>query len=158
MNPQAHRETGCWCSHRGEEHFPGRGGLSCHSCEGQAMLDAPQVMPALQERRRNERVSLPQPLRTSIAGAAAHVIDASTGGVGVMHQRADLSPATQYRLLFYSQYGPITFDCECARTAPNQTIGDGVEEGAWCTGLRIVSIDSESAARLRRLVMTLTEH
>lgn len=155
MHPQTHRETDCWCSHRGEEHFPDRGGLSCRSCETQAMLDAPQV---IHERRRHERVSLPQPLRTSIAGAPAHVVDASIGGVGVLHHKVELAPEARYRLLFYSQAGPITLECEFARTAPNQTIGPAAEEGAWRTGLKIVSIDPESEARLHLLVSTLTEH
>ena len=155
MHPQTHRESSCWCSHRGDEHFPDRGGLSCHSCEARAMLDAPQV---IQERRRHERVSLPQPLRTSIAGAPAHVVDASIGGVGVLHHRLELQHDTRYRLLFYSQYGPITLECEFARTIPNQTLGAAADEGAWRTGLKIISIDSESEARLHHLVTGLTEH
>ena len=110
------------------------------------------------ERRRDERSSLQRPLRTSLAGTPGHVIDASISGLGVMHHERALPKGAECRVHFYSQHGPITLQCEVARTGPNQDLGVIGDEGAWRTGLRIVSIDPESAARLRRLMMTLTEH
>lgn len=110
-----------------------------------------------ENRRRYERVSLPQPIRTSIGGAVAHVIDVSVGGVGVLHHQKALPEGAQCKLLFHSQFGPIVLRCEVSRTAPNQKFGDSVDEkNAWQTGLTIVSAEPESDARLRRLVMALT--
>ena len=109
------------------------------------------------ERRQHQRFSLPQPLRTSIAGTPGHVIDASIGGVGVVHYERALPCGAACRIHFYSKIGPITMDCEVARTGPNQNLSPTNEDGAWRTGLKIVSIDSASAARLRRLTMTLAE-
>lgn len=110
------------------------------------------------ERRQYERLSLPNPLRTSIAGTPGHIVDASIGGVGVVHHESALPRGAEVHIQFYSQQGPIKMDCQVARTGPNQNLGYVGEEVAWRTGLRIVSIDAESAARLRRLMMTVTEH
>jgi hypothetical protein len=102
-------------------------------------------------------VNLAQPIRTSIGGAAAHVIDASIGGVGVLHHQRALPEGARCRLLFHSEFGPIVLDCEVTRTASNQKVGDSADEKhAWQTGLKIVSADPESDARLRTLVMALT--
>jgi hypothetical protein len=103
------------------------------------------------ERRQHERLTLPNPLRTSIAGNPAHVIDASLGGVGIIHHDGALPRGAEVRIHFLSDDGPITMECEVARTGPNQNLRYHGEEVAWRTGLRIVSIDAESAARLRKL-------
>lgn len=75
-----------------------------------------------------------------------------------MHQEKALSAGEECRVVFYSPHGPITLNCEVARTGPNQALGTISGDGAWRTGLKIVSMDAESGARLRRLMMTLTEH
>lgn len=110
------------------------------------------------ERRQHERLSLAQPLRTSIAGVPGHVVDASVGGVGVIHYEHALAPGTECRVHFYSQAGAITLNCEVARTGHHQNLVPVSDDAAWHTGLRIVSMDPESGARLRRLLMTVTEH
>lgn len=121
------------------------------------MRDEDRPEPKL-DRRRYARLPLQQPLRTSVAGTPAHVIDASLGGVGVLHHECALEPGATCRIHFYSQYGPITLDCRVARTAPNQNLGRLGEEGAWRSGLEIVAVDQESAARLRWLMVSITDH
>lgn len=110
------------------------------------------------ERRQHDRLTLSEPLRTSIAGVPGHVVDASVGGVGIIHYERALPRGTECRVRFYSQTGPITVTCEVARTGAHQQQVPMGDDTAWHTGLRIVSIDVESGARLRRLLMTLTEH
>lgn len=110
------------------------------------------------ERREHERLTLAQPIRTSIAGVPGHVVDASVGGVGIIHYEPALPAGTECRVHFYSQAGAITVTCKVARTGPHQQLvplGDGA---AWHTGMRIVSMDAESDARMRRLLLTVTEH
>lgn len=75
-----------------------------------------------------------------------------------MHFERALRRGEECRIHFYTSHGPVTMECQVARTGPNQNLGHFSDEGAWRTGLQIVSIDSESAARLRRLMMTLREH
>jgi hypothetical protein len=153
-----HQESGCKCSHEAEAHYSRGGVLQCQTCEAEFARETPELMTRGYERRRHERVSIPQPIRTSIAGVPGHLIDASVGGVALMHQQSALPRGAECRLVFYSQYGPITIDCEVARTAPNLDMGASRDTGAWRTGLRIVSIDAESDARLRHLVLALTDH
>jgi hypothetical protein len=97
---------------------------------------------------------IPQPIRTSVEGRAAHVIDASIGGVGLLHHDKALPPGAPCRVLFHSDFGAITLFCEVARTAPNQAVGPtSTDTVAWQTGLKIIAADPESLERLRKLVL-----
>src|SRR5215210_1140361 len=98
------------------------------------------------DRRQHERLSLSQPLRTSIAGVPGHVVDASIGGIGIIHHQDALPRGMECRVYFYSQAGAITLTCEVARTGRHQTQVPISDDAAWHTGLRIVSIDAESDA------------
>jgi PilZ domain-containing protein len=161
MNTPLHQEHGCWCGHDASHYRSSAVDstdrrIGCRSCEQPSDLHQLDLQTVSEDRRRHERVSLPQPIRTSIGGAVGHVIDASIGGVGVLHHQRALPEGAHCKLLFHSQFGPIALHCEVSRTAPNQKFGDSMDEkNAWQTGLKIVSAEPESDARLRRLVMAL---
>ncbi len=101
------------------------------------------------ERRRFERFGLPHPIRTSLGASPAYVVDASIAGIGVLQHEPAPPTGTSCRLMFHSEYGPITLQCEVVRTAADRN------GGTFQTGLRIVAADDESEARLRMLVMTI---
>jgi len=101
------------------------------------------------ERRRFERFGIPRPLRTSVGKAPAYVVDASISGIGVLHHQAVPPVGSSCRLMFHSEYGPITLECEIVRTVPAGS------EAAFQSGMRIVAADEQSEARLRTLVMGL---
>src|SRR5436190_8882441 len=83
-----HQGSGCKCSHGAEAHYSRGGILQCQTCEAEFARETPELMTRGYERRRHERVSIPQPIRTSIAGVPGHLIDASVGGVALMHQQS----------------------------------------------------------------------
>ena len=99
------------------------------------------------ERRRFDRFSIPQPIRTSLGASPAYVVDASISGIGVLQHAEAPKVGSTCRLMFHSEFGPITLECEVARSA--------VKDGTIQTGLRIVAADTQSDARLRTLVMSL---
>lgn len=100
------------------------------------------------ERRRFERFGIPRPIRTSIASQPAYVVDASISGLGVLHHRPAPPLGSPCRLMFYSEYGPITLECEIVRSVP-------AGEETFQSGMRIMAADEQSEARLRMLVMGL---
>ena len=99
------------------------------------------------ERRRFDRYPVPQPIRTTVGTNPAYVVDASIAGIGLMQHAAAPAIGSSCRVMFHSDFGPITLECEVARSA--------AKDGTSQTGLRIVAADQESDARLRMLVMTL---
>lgn len=103
----------------------------------------------LAERRRFERFGMPHPIRTSVGSCPAYVVDASIAGVGVLHHEPAPKVGTACRLRFYSEFGPITLDCEIVRTTP------AIDEATFQSGMRILAADRESEARLRMMVMSL---
>ena len=103
------------------------------------------------ERRRFDRFSLSRPMRTSVGTSPAYVVDASLAGIGVL-QHAASAPEIggTCKLMFHSDFGSITLECEIVRASADPNNG-----GTFQTGLRIVAADVESEARLRMLVMAL---
>jgi PilZ domain len=99
------------------------------------------------ERRRFDRYPVAQPIQTAIGRAPAYLVDASIAGIGVLQHAAGPDVGSVCRVMFQSDFGPITLDCEVARSA--------VKDGTSQTGLRIVAADQQSEARLRMLVMAL---
>ena len=118
--------------------------MACRICSRPQIDDTPMLMT---ERRRFDRFSIPQPIRTSLGASPAYVVDASISGIGLMQQTAAPNVGSICRVTFHSDFGPITLDCEVARS--------GVKDGTIQTGLRIVAADEQSDARLRMLVMAL---
>jgi hypothetical protein len=118
--------------------------MACRVCARPQIDDTPMLMT---ERRRFDRFAIPQPIRTSLGAAPAYVVDASISGIGVLQHAEAPKVGSTCKLMFHSEFGPITLECEVARSA--------VKDGTIQTGLRIVAADSQSDARLRTLVMSL---
>jgi hypothetical protein len=118
--------------------------MACRVCARPQVDDAPMLMT---ERRRFDRFAIPQPIRTSLGSSPAYVVDASISGLGVLQHAEAPKVGSTCRLMFHSEFGPITLECEVARSAE--------KDGTIQTGLRIVAADSQSDARLRTLVMSL---
>jgi hypothetical protein len=139
-----HRTANCWCGHLGTLHYAAEGVLACRECARPQIDDLPMLMT---ERRRFDRFPIPNPIRTSVGASPAYVTDASISGIGVM-QHVEAPPVgTTCKLMFHSDFGPITLECEVARSV--------AKDGTFQTGLRIVAADDESDSRLRMLVMEL---
>ncbi len=139
-----HRTANCWCGHVGPSHYGAEGVLACRQCAHPQIDDTAML---LTERRHFDRYPMPSPIRTSMGSSPAYVVDASISGIGVL-QHAEAPPiGSNCKLMFHSEFGPITLECEVARTAS--------KEGTFQTGLRIVAADDESDSRLRALVMAL---
>lgn len=95
------------------------------------------------ERRRFRRISLDQPVRAFAGAVPAQLVDASFGGVGLIHQNP-LPIGRTCRVMFQSDFGPVSIDCEVV-----ETIGDPPN----CrTGLRVLSADRQSQERLREMI------
>jgi PilZ domain-containing protein len=139
-----HRTSNCWCGHAGDSHYFAHEFLACRVCARPEVDNTPMLMT---ERRRFDRYPVPQPIQTSVGASPAYVVDASIAGIGLMQHATAPSVGSVCRVTFHSDFGPITLDCEVARS--------GVKDGTIQTGLRIVAADEQSDARLRMLVMTL---
>src|SRR5437588_13041950 len=139
-----HRISNCWCGHAGGSHYRAQEFLACRTCLRPELDEPPMLMT---ERRRFDRYPVPQPIRTSVGESAAYVVDASIAGIGLMQHATAPAVGSTCRLMFHSDFGAITLDCEVARSA--------VKDGTIQTGLRIVAADEQSDARLRMLVMAL---
>lgn len=142
-----HRPAECWCGHSDSLHFgAGSSAVVCREC-GAPSVDT--ELPMLAERRRFERFGIPHPIRTSVGSSPAYVVDASIAGIGVLHHQPAPGVGSSCRLMFYSEFGPITLQCEIVRTTP------AIDQATFQSGMRILAADSESEARLRMLVMSL---
>ena len=142
---KVHRSANCWCSHAPNSHFGAGHRIGCGECD-RPMYDITEKE-LLVERRRYDRVPLPQPVRTTVGASPAYVIDASITGLGVVQHSAP-NIGQSCRLMFHSDFGSITLQCEVVRAS-------SVTDGTYQTGLRIVAADDESESRLRMLVMAL---
>src|SRR5579872_6740204 len=143
-NSTLHRSASCWCGHAGDAHYFAQEVMACRVC-ARPQIDEPPML--MTERRRFDRFSMPQPIRTSLGASPAYVVDASISGIGVLQHAEAPKIGSTCRLMFHSEFGPITLECEGARSA--------VKDGTIQTGLRIVAADTQSDARLRTLVMSL---
>jgi PilZ domain-containing protein len=139
-----HRTANCWCGHDGRLHYRSQDVLACRECARPQIDDTPMLMA---ERRRFDRFPVPTPIRTSVGAAPAYVIDASISGIGLVQHAAAPPVGSTCKVMFHSDFGSITLECEVARSV--------VKDGTFQTGLRIVAADPESDSRLRMLVMTL---
>jgi hypothetical protein len=149
---RAHRSMSCWCGHGGSAHY-GAGeesaAVACRDCERPSIHDGPELPMLIEDRRRFERFGLSHPVRTSVGKSPAYVIDASIAGLRVMHHDPVPPVGDSCRLMFHSDFGSITLECEIVRTSTDRN------GGAFQTGMRIVAADHESEGRLRALVMAL---
>lgn len=104
------------------------------------------------DRRRFERIRPTTPIQGVVGRAKVYVLDASIGGVGLLHENALPAPGDICRVEIQSEMGTITLDCEVVRTMPHssgQTAS--VAKPLSESGLRVVSADHQSAQRLRNM-------
>lgn len=100
------------------------------------------------ERRRFHRVNLRQPIRAFAGAVPVQLIDASIAGVRVIHV-TPLPPAgATCRVMFQSEFGPISVDCEVVHTTDHAS--------GQQTGLRVLAADRQSQERLREMIAELS--
>ena len=100
------------------------------------------------ERRRFHRVNLRQPIRAFAGAVPVQLIDASIAGVRVIHQNPLPPSGSTCRVMFQSEFGPVSVDCEVVHTEP--------DAGGYQTGLRVLAADRQSQERLREMVAMLS--
>jgi hypothetical protein len=108
------------------------------------------------ERRRFHRVMLPQPVRAFAGAVSVQVVDASIAGLRVWHHNPLPSPRSTCRIMFQSEFGPISVDCEVVHTVerPSASFGD---QTTYQTGLRVLAADRQSQERLREMVAVFSK-
>lgn len=100
------------------------------------------------ERRRFHRVTLKQPIRAFAGAVSVQLVDASIAGVRVTHQYPLPAAGATCRIMFQSEFGPISVDCEVVHTVERA--------GGHQTGLRVLAADRQSQERLREMVTVLS--
>ena len=100
------------------------------------------------ERRRFHRVMLQQPIRAFAGAVPVQLVDASIAGVRVMHQAALPLRGATCRIMFQSEFGPISVDCEVVHTIEHPA--------GYQTGLRVLAADRQSQERLREMLAVLS--
>jgi hypothetical protein len=99
------------------------------------------------ERRQFPRAFLPLPIRAFVGAVPVQVADVSVSGLRVKHQSSLPAPRSACRIMFQSEFGPVTVDCEVVYTAGH--------ENAFHTGLRVLAADRQSEQRLRQMINDL---
>jgi hypothetical protein len=103
------------------------------------------------ERRRVQRISLAQPLRASVDGTKAFILDISLSGIRVLHQD-DLGPMS-HACVLHTQWDGIPLDLRCSivRTALHRA-ADANGRALYHSGLTIDEAIGVSNIALRRLI------
>ena len=76
------------------------------------------------------------------------VVDASIAGLRVLHASQLPQAGMTCRIMFQSEFGPISVDCEIVHT-----VGD---PSGYQTGLRVLAADRQSQERLREMIAVLS--
>jgi len=100
------------------------------------------------ERRRFHRVMLQQPIRAFAGAVPVQLVDASIAGVRVLHQNPLPAAGATCRIMFQSEFGPISVDCEVVHTVTHHV--------GYQTGLRVLAADRQSQERLREMITVLS--
>ncbi|HVE72253.1 MAG TPA: PilZ domain-containing protein [Thermoanaerobaculia bacterium] len=103
------------------------------------------------ERRRVQRVRLPQPLRATVDGVKAFIVDISLTGVRVMHQDELGSGPTECRLRAEWDGFPFELRCTVVRTTLHQA-ANATGRSLYHSGMIIVSASDTSMLTLRKLI------
>ena len=106
---------------------------------------------AHRERRRVQRVRLLQPLRASVDGIKAFIVDISLSGVRVMHQD-DLGVGS-HECTLRTEWDafPLVMRCNIVRTTLHQA-ANATGRALYHSGMTIVSLSDASAITLRKLI------
>ena len=107
------------------------------------------------DRRRNQRYALRNPLGARIGAINAAVIDASEKGLRISHEGRVPTVGMTCRLIFQSMVGPITADCEIRHTRREAAPQPSGGKDRFQTGLRVVATDFQSEQRFRELLRSL---
>ncbi|MEA2572596.1 MAG: hypothetical protein QOI24_4597 [Acidobacteriota bacterium] len=107
---------------------------------------------AREEKRRYQRVTLPNPLRSDVSGVRAYVVDLSVMGVRVAHQDALPGPGGKCSVKFEGVSGPISLDCLVVHTMVHRPARTQGERPVYHSGLQIVTARHESDRALRELI------
>ncbi len=104
------------------------------------------------ERRRVQRVSLPQPLRTTIDGTRAFIVDISVRGLRVLHQDEIGRVAASCRVRSEWDGCPLELHCSIMRTALHRSADKSGARATYHSGLEITRAVGVSRVTLRRLI------
>ena len=103
----------------------------------------------MRERRRQPRVVLTKPVLATVDSMPVFILDASTGGLRVVHRSQLPKSGAVCRLDVPSESGPITLDCAVVHTTIQHATA--AAEQLYSTGLKFVSPNDE-AKRLHELI------
>jgi hypothetical protein len=104
------------------------------------------------ERRRVQRVHLPQPLRATIDGTKVFLVDVSVRGLRVMHQEDIGSVASECVVRTEWDGHSMTLHCTIVRTAMHHPANRKSDRTLYHSGLAIDHATTASERTLRRLV------
>lgn len=104
------------------------------------------------ERRRVQRVRLPQPLRATIDGTRVFLVDVSLRGLRVMHQ--DEIGRVASTCIVRSEWDgrPLELHCSIVRTALHRSADSSGSRATYHSGLIITRAVGVSSVTLRRLI------
>ena len=104
------------------------------------------------ERRRVQRVRLPQPLRATIDGTRAFIVDVSLRGLRVMHQ--DEIGLVDSKCVVRAEWDgrPLELHCSVVRTALHRSADSTGSRATYHSGLVITRAVGVSSVTLRRLI------
>ena len=105
-----------------------------------------------EEKRRYQRVTLPNPLRSDVSGVRAYIVDLSVKGVRVAHQDALPAPGGECTVRFEGVSGPIGLDCAVVHTLVHRPARTPTERPVYHSGLEILAARHDSDRALRELI------
>src|SRR5512140_379347 len=103
----------------------------------------------MRERRRHQRVVLTKPVLATVDSMPVFILDASTGGLRVVHRSQLPKSGAICRLSVPSESGAISVDCAVVHTTMQHA--SAAAEQLFSTGLKIVSTDDQ-AKRLSAII------
>lgn len=110
-----------------------------------------------EERRRYQRVTLPNPIRGEIGPIRVYVVDIAINGVRVVHQDDLGGPGAPCTLRFEAPAGRIALDCEIVRTALHRPPKQGGDRATYHSGLQVVAARNMSDRVLREMISSYVE-
>jgi len=98
---------------------------------------------------------LAQPIRAFAGATPVQVVDASIAGLRVLHETQLPQQGATCRVMFQSEFGPISVDCEIVHTV-EKPVKDFDQPPTLQTGLRVLAADRQSQERLREMIAVLS--
>jgi hypothetical protein len=110
-----------------------------------------------EERRRHQRITLPQPLRGTIGPVRIFVVDVSLGGVRIAHQEPLPKVGGSCTIRFEGNAGTIVLPCMVVRTVVFREGKSAGDRAVHHTGLQIVAEERWAVQPLRDLIAYYVE-